>query len=119
MPKQKRDVCQRADECEQPTEYAAEVTGRFTVEMAIVGVATATLGQHRPELPKGKRAGESEEAASQPNKQDESVASQFMRKSASGTEDAGPDHGGDHGGRRGPKPQRAIGGGRTHFSLAK
>ena len=65
------------------------------------------------------RAGEGEQAASQPNKQDESIASQFMRKSTSGTEDAGPDHGGDHGGRRGPKPQRAIGGGLTHFSLAK
>ena len=44
MPKQKRDVCQRADECEQPTEYAAEITGRFTIEMAIVGIATAALG---------------------------------------------------------------------------
>ena len=60
MPKQKRDVCQRADECEQPTEYAAEITGRFTIEMAIVGVATAAERQHRSEFPKGKRAGESE-----------------------------------------------------------
>ena len=119
IPEQKRDVSQRPDEGEQPTEYAAEISGGVAVQMPVVGVAAAALGQHGAEFTEGQRAGEGEQSAAQPNKQHEAVIAQIMGESTGGPEDAGPDHGGDHGGRGGPKPQRAIGVGRTHFSLTK
>ena len=119
MTQQKGDVGQGSHESEQPTEHAAKIASGFTIEMPVVGVATAGAWQHGAEFPEGKRASEGEQAAREPNQQHQPIIAQLMSKAAGGSKDTRADHGGHHRSGGGPKPKWAVGGIFAHFWLAK